>query len=203
MGFFSVDGKLAKLLNRLGNLLLLNMLTVICSIPVFTFGAAMTALYTCTLRLVRGEDGSLAASFFAAFRGNFKQATKVWLLGGGIIVFMAFDIWLLNFLEGTFSQVYRIVLFVLILLAVLELVYTFALMARFQNSIRNTLKNALILLVGNPIPTVLLLNLMAIPVAFLMISYRLVAVDILLGISGPVYLSSIYFTYLFKRFEGV
>lgn len=201
MGIFAVDGKLAGFLNRLGSLFVLNILTMICCIPVFTLGAAMTALYASTLRLVRGEDGSLVKGYFKAFHANFKQATKVWLAGGGIIGFMILDIWLLNFLEGTFGQIYRILLFVLILLVVLELIYTFALMARFQNTIKNTLKNALILSVGKIIPALFVLILMALPVVLLMISYRFVAVDILLGISGPVYLSSIYFTSLFQRYE--
>lgn len=201
MGIFAVDGKLARFLNTLGSLFVLNILTLISCIPIFTLGAAMTALYTCTLRLVRAEGGSLVKGYFKAFRANFKQATKVWLAGGAMIAFMAFDIWLLNFLEGTFGQVYRIILFVLILLAALELIYTFALMARFQNTIKNTLKNALILSVGKLLPALCILILMVLPIGLLMISYRFVSVDILLGISGPAYLSSLYFTSLFKRYE--
>ena len=45
MGIFAPDGKLAGFLNALGNLIVLNILTLICSIPIFTFGASMTALY--------------------------------------------------------------------------------------------------------------------------------------------------------------
>ena len=51
MGIFAPDGKLAGFLNALGNLIVLNILTLICSIPIFTFGASMTALYTMVMRM--------------------------------------------------------------------------------------------------------------------------------------------------------
>lgn len=201
MGFFSIDGGVARFLTRLGDLFVLNILTLVCSIPIFTIGAAMTALYTLTLRLARGEEGSLAAGYFKAFRDNFKQASVVWLIGGVAILFMSFDIWLLQNLEGTFGQVYRILLFVLIMLFVLELVYIFALFARFDNTIENTLKNAVVLSIGKILPAVLILIVTLLPILVLLISYRFVIVDVLIGASGPAYLASLYFTPMFKRFE--
>ena len=201
MGIFSVDGGVARFLTRLGNLFVLNLLTIVCSVPIFTIGAAMTALYTVTLKLTRGEEGNLAAGYFKAFRENFKQTTLVWLAGCGIIVFMSFDIWLLRLVEGTFGQVYRIILFVLILFFIMIMVYTFALLARFENTIKNTIKNALVLSLGNPLPAVLIVFLTSLPILVLMLSYRFVIVDILIGASGPAYLASNYFASIFKRYE--
>ncbi len=202
MGIFAVDGKLARFLNRLGDLIVLNILTIICSIPIFTAGAAMTAMYTVTLRMTRNEDGSLIKGYFKAFRDNFKQATIIWLAGAFLILFMTFDIWLLRSITGTFGLVYRVLLFVLILLFVMGLVYIFALLARFDNTIKNTLKNAAILCVGRFVPAIIILICTLIPMLLLVISYRFFIVDFLLGISGPAYLASFYFTSLFKNYEG-
>lgn len=201
MGIFSVDGGVARFLTRLGNLFVLNLLTIVCSIPIFTIGAAMTALYTVTLKLTRGEEGNLVAGYFKAFRDNFKQTTLIWLAGGGLILFMMFDIWLLRLVEGTFGQVYRMILFVLILFFVMIMVYTFALLARFENAIKNTIKNALVLSLGNPLPAVWMVFLTSLPILVLMLSYRFVIVDILIGASGPAYLASNYFASIFKRYE--
>ncbi len=201
MGIFSIDGGVSRFLTRLGNLFVLNLLTIVCSIPIFTIGAAMTALYTSTLRLARNEDGALLTGYFKAFKDNFKQATIVWLIAGAAIVFMTFDIWLLQSLEGSFGQVYRILLFVLILLFLMELVYIFALIARFENTIKNTVKNAIVLSIGKLLPAMLILIGTVLPVLVLMISYRFVIVDILIGAAGPAYLASLYFATLFKRFE--
>ena len=88
MGIFSPDGALARLLNTLGNLIVLNILTIICCVPVFTAGAAMTALYTMVMRMARKEDGKIISEYFKAFKVNFKQATILWLIFGGLIAFM-------------------------------------------------------------------------------------------------------------------
>ena len=64
MGLFALDGKLAVFLNKLGNLMVLNLLTLLCSLPLFTAGAAMTALYACTQRLALKEYGVLFHSYF-------------------------------------------------------------------------------------------------------------------------------------------
>ena len=100
MGIFAPDGKLAGFLNALGNLIVLNILTLICSIPIFTFGASMTALYTMVMRMARKEDGKIISEYFKAFKANFKPATILWLIFGGLIAFMTFDIWLLRSITG-------------------------------------------------------------------------------------------------------
>ena len=66
MDIFAPDGKLARALNCIGNLIILNLLTLLCCIPLFTIGAAMTALYTETMRMARGEEGSIVKEYFRA-----------------------------------------------------------------------------------------------------------------------------------------
>ena len=86
MSIFAPDGKLARCLNCIGNLMILNILTLICCIPLVTAGAAMTALYTMTMRMARNEEGSIVREYFQAFRDNFKQATILWLIFGSLMV---------------------------------------------------------------------------------------------------------------------
>ena len=183
MGIFSPDGALARFLNALGNLIILNILTIICCIPIFTAGAAMTALYTMVMRMARKEDGKIISEYFKAFRANFKQATILWLIFGGLIAFMTFDIWLLRSITGTFGMVYRVILFVIILIFAMVLIHIFAVQARFDNTIKNTAKNALLFCVGKLPQAVLMLVLTLIPVALLTVSYRFISVDFLIGLS--------------------
>ena len=199
MGIFSPDGALARLLNTLGNLIVLNILTIICCVPVFTAGAAMTALYTMVMRMVRKEDGKIISEYFKAFKVNFKQATILWLIFGGLIAFMTFDIWLLRSITGTFGMAYRVILFVIVLVFAMILIHIFAVQARFDN----TTKNALLFRVGKLPQAVLMLLLTLIPAVLLTISYRFVSVDFLIGLSGPAYLAAIYFADLFKNYEDV
>ena len=202
MGIFSPDGKLAGFLNALGNLIVLNILTIICCIPVFTAGAAMTALYTMAMRMARKEEGKIIPEYFKAFKDNFKQTTILWLIVGGLIGFMTFDIWLLRSVAGTFGIVYRVMLFAIILIFAMVLIHVFAVQARFDNTIKNTAKNALLFCVGKLPQAVLMLVLTLIPAVLLTVSYRFISVDFLIGLSGPAYLAAIYFADLFKNYEN-
>ena len=89
-GLFNYDNPVWSFIGKLGDLVLLNLLWVICCIPVFTAGAATTAVYYVTLKLVRDDDGSTIKSFFHSFTQNFKQATAIWLMilvAGGLLGF--------------------------------------------------------------------------------------------------------------------
>ena len=163
----------------------------------------MTALYTMVMRIVRKEEGKIISEYLKAFKDNFKQATILWLIFSGLIAFMTFDIWILRSLTGTFGMVYRVILFVIILVFVMVLIHIFAVLARFDNTIKNTAKNALLFCVGKLPQAVLMLVLTLIPAILLTVSYRFVSVDFLIGLSGPAYLAAIYFADLFKNYEEV
>ncbi len=201
MSIFDTDSKLTIILNTIGNLIVLNILTLICSIPIVTIGASITALYSMTMKIARKEEGKIIQGYFRDFRENFKKSTIVWLIGGGLILFMSFDIWLLSRYEGSLFQGYRIVLFVLILLTAMILMHVFGLLARFENTIKNTVKNAVILTVGRFFVSILMLFVVCIPVVLLFFSMRFISVDILIGISGPGYLVGYYFSKIFAAYE--
>ncbi|MDO4623265.1 MAG: DUF624 domain-containing protein [Eubacteriales bacterium] len=201
MGIFAPDGKLAAFLNGLGSLIVLNILTLICCLPVVTAGAALCALFTMTMRMVRKEDGKIIKEYFAAFRQNFKKSTIVWLAGIFLTAFMAFDIYILSGMEGKWMLIYRIVLLVLIVILGIILLYYLMLQARFENTIRETLKNAVILAVVKHILSILMLAVMFAPFLLYMVSLRFLSVGFLLGISGPAYLISIFFVSVFRSLE--
>lgn len=77
-------------MDLLGDLIVLNLLFVLCSLPVFTIGASVTALLDVELKLAKGEGPPIIRTFFAGFRDHFARATKGFLLlflSGGILIF--------------------------------------------------------------------------------------------------------------------
>ena len=81
MGFFSYDSKFGQLLDKFFNSCYLNLLWLVCSLPLFTVGASTTALYYVTLKIARGgEETSVTRMFFRSFRENFRQSTVLWLI---------------------------------------------------------------------------------------------------------------------------
>lgn len=79
---------IVKIITYIANLVILNVLFLIFSIPVFTCGAAISALYSMVCELKEGET-VVVRGFFKAFKEQFKQATKSWviLMVPGIFLF--------------------------------------------------------------------------------------------------------------------
>jgi uncharacterized membrane protein YesL len=201
MGIFSPEGKLARFLNRLGDLIILNILTIICCIPVVTAGAALTALYSCTLKMAKNEEGKVVSDYFRAFRQNFRQATILWLIFGGAMALILLDIYMLQYVSGSYVMAYKGVLLVLLVIIAMVLMYVFPVLARFENTTVNTAKNAFLFCMIHIIKSVFLFLLILLPWAALFLSMRIVSVDFLVGISGPAFLASLYYRKVFAGFE--
>ena len=81
MKIFDLDSPLMNVLNKMADLMWLNILTLICCIPVITAGAALTSMHYVALKIVRNEESYITRSLFLnPFKTNFRQATLIWLL---------------------------------------------------------------------------------------------------------------------------
>lgn len=138
---FRFDGPLFKIGTLIGDLLILSLLFIVCSIPIITIGASVTALYYVTTRMISGREGYVSRDFMRSFKQNFIKSTVVFVL----IAICAF-ILLCNF--TLFNYVYRANQFMLVFQVVLSAelagisVYIFPLIARFDMKIGQYFKNA-------------------------------------------------------------
>ena len=80
MKIISYDSKFARIMQHLAESCMLNCVWFLCCVPVFTIGAATTALYTVTISIAEQREGDILQQYFRAFRSNFKQATILWLI---------------------------------------------------------------------------------------------------------------------------
>ena len=78
--FFDPNGAFARGMERVWSLIVLNVLWLVCSLPVVTLGASCAALYQVLGKVIEGEDGHVARRFFRAWGENWKKATPVWLI---------------------------------------------------------------------------------------------------------------------------
>ena len=151
MKIFDPDGPFMTALSKFADLVLVNLMFCVFCLPVFTIGASLAALYTCTLQLVYEEDkdtGLIFRDFWLAFKRNFKQATVLWLICLAIILFLAAYYWVTLHLTGTCGKVYQVTFYVLALVFLFGFVYIFPLQARYENTVMNTLRNAWLLSVA-------------------------------------------------------
>ena len=152
MRFFSYESRFGQLLMKLCYACYLNLLWFVCSIPIFTIGAATTALYYASLKIVRDEDNHVGALFFRSFRENFRQATQLWLILLAVGMFLGTDGYILYHLrltsEGPVAVLWTLVLAIVIASAVvyvIVLLYVFPLVASVHNTNRAMLKNAFLI----------------------------------------------------------
>lgn len=81
MEFLRYDSPFMTEFRKLVDFVMLGLLWMLASIPLFTFGAATTAMYYTAEKNVRTDAGKIWATFWHRFRKEFKQATVVWLFG--------------------------------------------------------------------------------------------------------------------------
>jgi uncharacterized membrane protein YesL len=149
MRLFDPEGPMMTALGKLADIAICNVLFCICCLPVFTAGAALSALYATVDLLVEDrEDGLISRQFFRAFKENFPKATLLWLLCLAVGAFLAVFYLTISALTGALGQLYRVSFFLLCILALLALRYVFPLQARYENSLKATLKNSLLLSVA-------------------------------------------------------
>ena len=140
---FSIESPFFHWLSKMADRMILNILFVISSIPVITIGAAITALYSVTGRINR-DEGHVWKDYWRAFRSNFKQATAIWavLLVSGLLIGFGVLFYVKTNQSG--SVLGTLIVAVFLFLWAVTFAWAFPLQSRFDNTIRNTLKNALL-----------------------------------------------------------
>lgn len=147
---FRMDSPLMRFLTKIADLMVLNILFCVTSIPLITIGASWTALYSVTLKMVRDEEGSVSRSYFRSFRQNFRQATLLWLGVLVVLALLVLDIRVLNGMAGgTAPGLLRVGVEILALLGIMVLQYLFPSLARFEASLADTLKNACMMVLAH------------------------------------------------------
>lgn len=173
-GLFSIDGLLYRMMKWLSNIIFLSIFWLICCIPIVTIGPSTAALYYVSLKIARKEDPSVLKSFFHSFKDNFKQGvllTLIFLLVGFILYA---DYFIVPNMTGSIQTVLKIVLLFIGLVYLMITSYTFPLLAQFENTIKQTLKNAFLLSVRHFLRTIIIILLNALPILALVFLTELV-----------------------------
>lgn len=153
-----------KGMEKVGDLLLVNLLFVVCSLPVVTIGASATAMYY-VLGRIRRQEGTVTKDFFRSFRENFRQATLYW----GVLLLVALALyWNFRLISGWTGTLYSVMMVLLILVSWFAVSWgslVFPLLSRFDNTSAVTARNAGILVLAVPLRTLVAAAINALPVA--------------------------------------
>lgn len=198
---------LLTFLHNLFDLMILNWLWLICSLPVITMGAATCGLYTAVMKIAKGESAHPAKDFFHGFKTNWKAGLLLELAAAVVLVVAAGDVWFALAQTGALRTLYLVIAMILGTIWLNLICYTFALQAMFENPLKTQILNAFKLAVVAPGKTVslwlvILLPVLAAvvlpPVAVGMLGFLYVVA----GVSAPVYGASHILLQIFDRVNG-
>lgn len=174
---FNLDNPFFRLLSKLVDCIYVSFLWLVCSLPIITLGASTSALYYTVHKSIRGGREYVGRSFFKSFRENFKQATLSWLvvLIVGIVLLLDAIIMRQVMIGGSTVGAMFYVFLVGILFWVGFCCVLFPYIARFENTVKQTLINTLLLEIRH-LPWSLLLILI---VAVVLVLLWLIPIQIL------------------------
>ena len=198
---------LGAFLRVLGDLMLLNILWLLCSLPVVTVGPATSALCCVLLKIARGEPVATARTFFGAMKRGLGQALLLGLLGLLGLVIAAGDWYFAVAQEGSMRTLFFLVAVIVSMVVLAFWAWAFALHAGFENSFAGTVKNALSLAFVEPKRTLLIWIGFAIPVLSFLFLPEIAVIYLgwaylLFAVSAPAYFAARAQVKVFARFGG-
>lgn len=200
---FGADGWLYRILNRLVEFILLNVVFLITCIPIFTIGCAVTSLYGTSRKLMK-DEGYLIRGYFSNFKENFKKSTIVWLIMLVVLLILAADFWILSGSGRESMQWMKIIIMAVFVLWLMIFTYVFPLISKFENTIKNTLMNALVISMTRILFTIPMLVLNLLPIAIWFIGGRAllygISIYLALGYAVTAYINTHILEHVFKKY---
>jgi uncharacterized membrane protein YesL len=205
MNILSNDGWFARIFGNIGDIIVLNILFVICCIPVFTIGASMSALYYALMKKIRtGSIGGVTRMFFTGFKDNFKKSTLAWLLFLVVAFIFKLDFNLFGNGGPMENNIIYYACVVLLMLVIFIAIYLFPVISAFENTLKNLIIQAAFLAAKNFIFTLIILILYTIPVYILLSSPQIFMVGIFVmavaGFGVIAYCAALLFTKAFTPY---
>jgi uncharacterized membrane protein YesL len=154
---FNMDNPFFRFMGKMVDVLWLNIIWLVFSLPIVTIGASTTAMICVMMKVVRDREGYIWRDFWKSFKINFKQSTIMWI--GIILVYsvLGTDIYFFMNQTSAYSRLLLSFMIGVTLVVTCACIYIFPLQAQFENPIKQTVKNALIISMKHMPWTLLLL----------------------------------------------
>ena len=203
MNIFSANSLLGRFLNLIGDLVILNILWIVFSLPIFTIGASTTALFYSLMIRIRRDEGYVHTNFIKSFKQNFKQSTIIWIIMVFILFILLFDyrigIYLNSIGNKIAGSIFVVISIIFLIAYYLVITYIFPVQAKFENTIKNNFKNAFLMSIAHLGYTFLIF---IITVSFILLSLAskaIIGIEIFLGMSLYAYLTSNIYIMVFRK----
>lgn len=192
-----------RLMTRVFDLLLLNFIFIVTSLPIITIGPSLTALQTTMLKIVEKNESPPSKTYFNAFKENFKQASFL-----GTILFSLFVILLLNLnliaKTATMPKLFGSLTYFFLILLLVYFVYLFPLIGKFKNSSFRLIKNVFLIAIGF-LPYTITLLFMTFSLIFVAVFFNtwvyglIIYFYLVIGFAFTSFLNAIFLNQVFQK----
>lgn len=201
MRFFDLDSPFMSGLNKLADLVILNLITLLGCLPVLTAGASLTAMHYVLLKMVRNEEGYVFRDWFKSFKRNFRQATVIWIIFLAAGTMAALDLWIIQENGGAIPLFMKVFLILVILIVYAAYVWVFPILARYDNTVIKTVANALTMAFRVLPRTILMGILAALPALIFIYLPQVFPIVFLFGFTVPGMACAVLYSPVFRRME--
>ena len=202
--FFNMDNKFFTFMSRVADLIILNLLCIVCCIPVVTIGPSIAAMFYVTLKMVRNEESYIVRGFFKSFKQNLKQGIVINLIMLAAALLLYFGISICRSTPGTIGKVLMVLFMMILVVYLMIFLYIYPVLAKFYNTIKNTFTNAFLMSIRHLPYTALMILVTAAPVLVFFIPsaqvQSMVILLVLIGFSGIAYINSHFFVKIFDKY---
>lgn len=164
MNFLSPDSTFGKMFNLIMELIVLNFLWVITSLPLITLGASTAALYDRCLKKLTGEDDGLIRAYFKSFAHHFRKGTGMLLIALAVGALIYFDLLAALQWDSFITLISLVVIVASLYFYLMVLSVAFPSLAYFDGKVFATIKQAFFLGLQGKLRTVLVMVLNIVPV---------------------------------------
>ena len=200
MKFFSVESPLYKFMQSLWDILKLNFMWVIFCIPIVTIGGSTIAAFSVLLRMSEDQEGNVIKDFWKAFKENWKQGILIGLLPPICFEAVFLDFQLYNAVENGGLGILIVGCFSAYIF-IFCLIYVFPLLARYDNTVINSIKNSFRIGMKFFGRTFLLLAIIAVEVLIIFWNPTTKFVGALIGPACIMYTISGVAMHIFRKIE--
>lgn len=201
---FRYDNKFFEILGKITNIVILNLLFIISCLPVITIGASTTALYYVAMQMVKEEETYIVKEFIKRFKENFKISTLVWCIMLIVGSVLAVDLYASTLISNKLiSNISKLAFTMISIIYIFALTYVFPILSKFENTIKNTIINSILISIQSLPYTVIMviLNLSPLLLINLFSSYwgQIIFFYTVIGFGIIIYMNSIFFEKIFNK----
>lgn len=200
MGIFSTESAFYKFISRLWDVIVLNFMWILFSLPIVTIGASTVAAFTVALKMVDDEEGYIAKSFLKAFKDNIRQGMIL-----GLITLAAAYMVYLNFELFYAVEANPLPLLIMAIIAsvvfIFSLLYAYPLVARYENSLVKSLKNSFDISVRYIVRTLILILIIALELFLICFNTTTMLVGLMIGPAFIIFTIAAFAKRVFQKIE--